>query len=57
MEGQWSMGVSVLTAVVMGHVPLASLPPICIVMLILWLQMNLEHQIQLLLESVSSVAK
>ena len=54
MEGQWSRGVSALTAVIMGSVPLASLPPICIVMLILWLIMNLDHQILPLLESVSS---
>ena len=44
---------SALTAVIMGSVPLASLPPICIVMLILWLLMNLDRQILPLLESVS----
>ena len=57
MEGQWSRGMSAraLTTVIMGFVPLASLPPICIahVMLISWLLMNLDRQILPLLEYVS----
>ena len=53
MEGQWSRGMSALAAVIMGSVPLASLPPICIVMLISWLLMNLDRQILPLLEYVS----
>ena len=44
---------SALTDVMTGSVPLTSLPPICIVMLILWLLMNLDRQILPLLESVS----
>ena len=53
--GQWGRQMLSLTAVKVGYVPLTSLCQVCIVMLILWLQMNLDHRILLPLESVSSV--
>ena len=55
MEGQWSGGELALMSVLMGSVPLASLLQVYIVLLMSWLLMNLDHQIMLLLESVSSV--
>ena len=55
MEVQWRRGALALMSVLMGSVPLASLAQVYIVLLMSWLLMNLDHQIMLLLESVSSV--
>ena len=55
MEGVWRRGALALMSVLMGSVPLASLPQVFIVLLMSSLLMNLDRQKMLLLESVSSI--